>query len=250
MSTIDKYKRFIHDLVELTGSLHYVQVPQVSNDLIYAIENDCIHWTSVSKLFTQDEFHSVIDKAKVMYKSLVSNKLSNVMRWCDNINKYQTIYVDLQDVPVEHRHVIIDDLPLSLYSYGDECSMTVYKNDNVRIHMKYANDTNLIADDNKLFIKISITQWPSILVQSVEYMLSLRIQDSKDQKSVYEVFPIGKDLHIASDWFSNDKLRIHIYKLEQDKPDLDKNEITESETSEHRTIVFDDAYYKRYILRT
>ena len=248
MATIEKFKRFIHDLVELTGSLHPVDIPKVSNDLIYAIENDCVNWTSVSKLCIQDDFHSVINHTKVMYKTFISNHLSNIMRWSDNVNKYQTIYVDLEDVLVEHRRAIIDELPLSLYSYGDECRMTVFKNDNVRINVKYANDTNLIADDNKLYIKISIQPWDDIMAQSVVYKLTLWVQDTVGKMSIYEIRPLGNDLHISNNWFSNDKLRVNIDKLEQAKPALVMTEIAEDEL-EQITIAFDNAYYKTYILR-
>lgn len=49
-----------------------------------------------SMLFTQDDFVSVINHAKVMYKTFVSNYFSNIMRWRDGVNKYQTIFVDLK----------------------------------------------------------------------------------------------------------------------------------------------------------
>lgn len=246
-NTHDKYKRFIHDLVELTGTLHNVQVSQVSNDLIYEIENDCVNWTSVSKVFTQDKFHSVIDMAKIMYKTFVSNHLSNIMRWRDDVNKYQTIYVDLQDVPLEHRRDIIVDLPHCLYSYGDECSMTVYKNDNVRIRIKYANDKHLISDNNKLFIKVSITPADDILSQNVAYMVSIRIEDTNCQMSIYDIRPLDQTLHISNDWFSNVKLCAYIDKMEKDKPDIVKIDTEDSEETEHITTVFDDAYYNKFV---
>lgn len=127
--------------------------------------------------------------------------------------------------------------------------MTVHKNDNVRIHMRYANETNLIADDNKLMIKINIKTADNILSQNVVYMLMMHIEDTNGEKAIYTIRPLGKDLHISKDWFSNDKLRAYIDKLEKDKPVLDKDAFISmiDDPLEETTVVYDDVYYNTFI---
>ena len=115
--------------------------------------------------------------------------------------------------------------------------------------MRYANETNLIADDNKLMIKINIKTADNILSQNVVYMLMMHIEDTNGEKAIYTIRPLGKDLHISKDWFSNDKLRAYIDKLEKDKPVLDKDAFISmiDDPLEETTVVYDDVYYNTFI---
>lgn len=183
-----------------------------------------------------------------MEKTFVGNRLTNIMRWKEDINKYKVIYVDLQEVPIGHRRDIIDDLPTSLFSYGDECTMTVCKNDNVYIRMKYANNTNIIADENKLFIKIAIKPWDEMMVKGVDYMLSMQIQDTKNTMSMYEIFPLGNDLHLAREWYTNKELYSQVCRLEKSRPNIDSEKCTWAfENTTTMTTTYDRVFYNEHI---
>lgn len=60
---MDKYRNFIDTLVYYSSS-----DKSHANDLKYAVENDCVNWDAVCKLFTCDNFDSLISDDHLIKK--------------------------------------------------------------------------------------------------------------------------------------------------------------------------------------
>lgn len=146
----------------------------------------------------------------VKYNTQIGNYLSNRMRWYENTMKYQHIYFDLQDVPIEHRQTIIDDIPLSLYSYEDTCHMEVMgrEKNSVHIHIQYATYTKLVDEKNTLYIKLIFED--VIGDEYCKYLYHIYVGDTYKTISEYHVYPLGEDLHLPKDWFERRDYRTRI----------------------------------------
>lgn len=56
---VNKYQKFIHELIQVTGYVPVSRMDAVASDLLYAIEHDCVDWDAMVRLFTGDAFESL-----------------------------------------------------------------------------------------------------------------------------------------------------------------------------------------------
>lgn len=190
------------------------------------------------------------------YKTFISNYLSNVLRGNDTSAKYPNIIIDLRHVDPKYRHIIIDDIPLSLYSYNDICKMTLKtletKNDIIHAHIDYYNSNNVKDEENVLIIHLRLEPY---IYQSSKYVLYINIQDTYKTCerfcSIYSVFFLGEDLKLPNDWLKNYHYSYHREELEKKADNIiniDTYNVRflmgpEITTESTHTTVFDSAYY-------
>lgn len=190
------------------------------------------------------------------YKTFISNYLSNVLRGNDTSAKYPNIIVDLRHVEPKYRQIIIDDIPLSLYSYNDICKVTLKtletQNDIVYVHIDYYNTNKVKDEENVLFINLRVEPY---IYQSSKYILYINIQDKYKTyeriNSVYNVFFLTEELKLPHDWLKNNQYSYHREELEKKAEyivNIDTYNVQflmgDAITTESiHTIVFDSAYY-------
>lgn len=170
------------------------------------------------------------------------------MRSRDRSARYPHIIFDLQNVDQRYRQVIIDDIPLSLYSYNDICNITLNTDDVVHVYIDYADSNDVKDEDNVLVVHLRLEPYT---YESSTYVMYINIQDTyktcNNMCLVYSVFFLTDELNLPHDWHRNNKYSIHREELENKEEYIlnidayDAKSLTINAST--KTVVFDSAYF-------